>query len=347
MDRKPVEDSVSGEAPTAGVASAAAEPAPMTVICCLPPGVGPPAVPPFPAHWTRRNVATPAEIADAVAAGADAVLLAVHSPMERKTLERLRGIKLLQWVGVGLDTIDLEACRDLGIPVANVVASNSVAVAEYVILATMYIVRRMGDVLQAGREGLMPWPSAVAKGMYQVRGRTMGILSYGSIGREIAKGARGLGMKLQTASTPGREREASAEERELSIERVSFDRLVETCDVLALVIPLTPDTRNLFDRQRLLQMKKGSYLVNAARGGIVDEQALADLLHQGHLAGAAVDTFLVEPIEKDNPLWSAPNTLLTPHCGGNTMESTSYVGIEAFENINRVGRGEAPRYRVC
>jgi D-3-phosphoglycerate dehydrogenase len=128
---------------------------------------------------------------------------------------------------------------------------------------------------------------------------------------------------------------------------VSFDRLVETCDVLALVIPLTPDTRNLFDRQRLLQMKKGSYLVNAARGGIVDEQALADLLHQGHLAGASVDTFLVEPIEKDNPLWSAPNTLLTPHCGGNTMESTSYVGIEAFENINRVGRGEAPRYRVC
>jgi D-3-phosphoglycerate dehydrogenase / 2-oxoglutarate reductase len=319
----------------------------MTVICCLPPGVGPPAVPPMPAHWRRRNVSIPAEIDDTIAAGADAVLLAVHSPMERRTLERLRGIKLLQWVGVGLDTIDLQAARELGIPVANVVASNSVAVAEYVILATLHIVRRMGDVLQAGRDGRMPWPSAVAKGMYQVRGRTMGILSYGSIGHEIAKAARGLGMRLLTASVPGREREASAQERELGVERVSFDRLVQTSDVLALVIPLTPDTRDLFDRERLLQMKKGAYLVNAARGGIVDEQALADLLRSGHLAGAAVDTFLVEPIEKDHALWSAPNALLTPHCGGNTMESTQYLGIEAFENINRVGRGEPPRYRVC
>jgi hypothetical protein len=88
-------------------------------------------------------------------------------------------------------------------------------------------------------------------------------------------------------------------------------------------------------------MKKGSYLVNAARGGIVDEQALADVLREGHLAGAAVDTFLVEPIAKDHPLWGAPNVLLTPHCGGNTVDATRYVGTEAFENINRVGRGGA------
>jgi D-3-phosphoglycerate dehydrogenase len=319
----------------------------MTVICCLPPGVGPPAVPPLPSHWVRRDVRTPAEIDDAIAAGADAVLLAVHSPMDRRTLERLRGIKLLQWVGVGLDTIDLGAARELGIPVANVTASNSVAVAEYVILATMYIVRRFDDVLQAARESRMPWPSAVARGMRQVRGRTMGILSYGAIGHEIAKAASGLGMKLMTASVPGRERQPSAQELELGVERVTFDRLVRSADVLALVVPLTAETRDLFDRERLLQMKTGSYLVNAARGGIVDEQALADLLHQGHLAGAAVDTFLVEPVQPDHPLWKAPNALLTPHCGGNTIESTAYVGIEAFENINRVGRGEEPRYRVC
>ena len=126
-----------------------AAPAPMKVICCLPPGPLPEAiVPPLPAHWERRNVAKPADIDDAIAAGADAMLLAVHSPMERKTLERLRGIKLLQWVGVGLDTIDLDAARELGIPVANVVAANSVAVAEYAILATMYLVRRFGDVMQ-------------------------------------------------------------------------------------------------------------------------------------------------------------------------------------------------------
>jgi phosphoglycerate dehydrogenase-like enzyme len=267
--------------------------------------------------------------------------------MERETLERLRGIKLLQWVGVGLDTIDLEAARELGIPVANVIAANAVAVAEYVLLATLYLVRRFGDVIELARADRMPWPAATARGMGQVRGKSLGILSYGDIGHEIAKGASGLGMKIMTASIPGREREPGANELELGVERTSFDRLVSTCDVLALVLPLTPQTRNLFDRDRLLQMKQGSYLVNAARGGIVDEQALADLLRQGHLAGAAVDTFLVEPIAKDHPLWGAPNALLTPHCGGNTMEATRYVGSEAFENINRVGRGEAPRYRVC
>ena len=105
---------------------------------------------------------------------------------------------------------------------------------------------------------------------------------------------------------------------------MGFDQMISTCDVLVLVLPLVPETRNLFDRNRLLQMKKGSYLVNAARGGIVDEQALADVLREGHLAGAAVDTFLVEPIAKDHPLWGAPNVLLTPHCGGNTVEATRY-----------------------
>ena len=275
------------------------------------------------------------------------MLLAVHSPMKRETLERLRGIKLLQWVGVGLDTIDLEAARELGIPVANVVAANSVAVAEYAILATMYVVRRFGDVMQLAHADKMPWPGAVARGMFQVRGKSMGILSYGDIGHEIAKGAHGLGMKLMTASIPGRERKPGSNELSLGVERMGFEQMISTCDVLVLVLPLVPETRNLFDRDRLLQMKKGSYLVNAARGGIVDEQALADVLREGHLAGAAVDTFLVEPIAKDHPLWGAPNVLLTPHCGGNTVDATRYVGTEAFENINRVGRGEAPRYRVC
>jgi phosphoglycerate dehydrogenase-like enzyme len=320
----------------------------MNVICCLPPGPLPEAiVPPLPSHWVRRNVAKPADIDDAIAAGADAVLLAVHSPMERKTLERLRGIKLLQWVGVGLDTIDLDAARELGIPVANVVAANSVAVAEYAIFATMYLVRRYGDILELARAERMPWPGAVARGMHQVRGKTLGILSYGDIGHEIAKGAKGLGMKVLTASIPGRERKPGANELELGVERVSFAQILGASDVLVLVLPLAPETRNLFDRSRLLQMKKGSHLVNAARGGIVDEQALASVLREGHLAGAAVDTFLVEPIAKDNPLWGAPNVLLTPHCGGNTVEATRFVGTEAFENINRVGRGEEPRYRVC
>ena len=138
------------------------------------------------------------------------MLLAVHSPMERRTLERLRGIKLLQWVGVGLDTIDLDAARELGIPVANVVAANSVAVAEYAILATMYLVRRFGDVMQLAHADKMPWPGAVARGMHQVRGKSMGILSYGDIGHEIAKGAPRAGHEAHDREHPGARAQARA-----------------------------------------------------------------------------------------------------------------------------------------
>ena len=126
--------------------------------------------------------------------------------------------------------------------------------------------------------------------------------------------------------------------------------LKEPCQVYNGVVvdtPLNDSTRGLLDEATLRRMKPGSALINSARGGIVDEEAVARLLHDGHLGGAAIDTFEVEPIRADHPLWKAPNALLTPHCGGNTVECTRYVAQESFENVNRVLRGDEPKYRIC
>ncbi len=319
----------------------------MNVICLLPPGPLPTIIPPFPEHWQRRTVHSAEEMTEDVLKDADAMLMAVHTPLEGKLLERLQGVKLVQWVGVGLDCIDLDGARRLGIPVANVFAANAVSVAEYVILAMLYILRRVPDLQQAARDCLFPWPGLVASGMHEARGRTLGILGYGAIGHEVAVRARAFGMEILTASAPGRERPADASEESVGARRVSFDEILETSDVLSLHVPLNSETAGLIGRKELLRMKKGSYLINSARGGILDEAELASVLHEGHLAGAAVDTFVEEPVPLDNPLWEAPNCFVTPHCGGNTIECTRYVAEESFENISRAGRGEEPRYRVC
>ena len=319
----------------------------MNVVLLFPTGPLPPIIPPFPDHWQMRTVHSTEEMTEDVLKDADALLMAVHAPLEGEVLERLRGVKLVQWVGVGLDCIDLDAARRLGIPVANVYAANAVSVAEYVILAMLYILRRVPDLQQAAREDRNPWPGLVGSGMFEARGRSMGILGYGAIGHEVAVRCRAFGMEILAASAPGRERQPDAREKSVGARRMSFDEILETSDVLSLNLPLNSATAGLIGRAELLRMKPGSYLVNAARGGIVDEAALAAVLHEGHLAGAAVDTFAEEPIPADNPLWEAPNCFITPHCGGNTVECTRYVAEESFANISRAGRGEEPRYRVC
>ena len=191
------------------------------------------------------------------------MLMAVHTPLEGELLERLQGVKLVQWVGVGLDCIDLDGARRLGIPVANVFAANAVSVAEYVILAMLYILRRVPDLEQAARDCLFPWPGLVASGMHEARGRTLGILGYGAIGHEVAVRARAFGMEILTASAPGRERPADASEESVGARRVSFDEILETSDVLSLHVPLNPETAGLIGRKELFRMKKGSYLINS------------------------------------------------------------------------------------
>jgi len=269
----------------------------------------------------------------------------------RAELELLNGVELIQQVGVGVDNIDVDAARELGVPVCNVPQANAVSVAEYVIMACIFLLRRMGDATAALRRLENPYPALFARGSHEVRGKKLGLVGYGAIAHEVAKRARALEMELLSASAPERERERGLEpgagERELGVVRLPFEQLLREADVVSVHVPLTGATRDLIGASELALLKPSAYLVNTSRGGIVNEADLADALAQGRIAGAAVDVFSVEPIRADNPLLGAPNAFLSPHSGGSTNECVIDAIRESIANVDRVLRGEEPHHRVC
>jgi phosphoglycerate dehydrogenase-like enzyme len=157
----------------------------------------------------------------------------------------------------------------------------------------------------------------IDRGCFELRGRTLGIVGFGAIARELAMRATPMGVEMLSHDIA----EPTEEEQQLGVRRVDFDELLASSDIVSLHVPLTEQTRFLISHEELAKMKRGSCLINASRGGIVDEAALAEALVSGHLAGAAVDVFEVEPMEADNPLVTAPNVLLTPHMAGTSTDS--------------------------
>jgi phosphoglycerate dehydrogenase-like enzyme len=316
----------------------------MKLICIFPPGSTKGIVPTFPGDWDVHVVARAADITDEIARGADVVLLATHCAITREILVRLRGVRLFQRLGVGVETIDLEAARELGIRVANTAGVNAVAVAEYVIMAAIFLMRRVPELTEAGRRGLNPFPAVFAKGCREVRGKKLGIVGYGAIGHQVALRARALGMEVASASVRGRP--PGPQEAQLGVRRLAFEELLADSDIVSLHVPLAPETQDLIRRPQLERMKRGACLINVARGGVVDEADLAQALHDGLLGGAAVDTFTVEPMPLDSPLVAAPNVLLTPHTAGATNECIIEAVGRSLDNVRRVLRGEEPLDRV-
>ena len=316
----------------------------MKLICIFPPGPTKAIVPAFPADWDVHVVARAEDITVEVARGADVVLLATHCAITREILSRLRGVRLFQRLGVGVETIDLEAARELGIRVANTAGVNAVAVAEYVIMAAIFLMRRIPEMIEAGRRGINPFPAVFGKGCREVHGKRLGIVGYGAIGHQVALRARALGMDVASASVRGRP--PGPDETALGVRRLTFEALLADSDAVSLHVPLAPETRNLIRRPQLERMKRSACLINVARGGIVDEADLAQALRDGILGGAAVDTFLVEPMPADSPLFEAPNVLLTPHTAGATNECVVEAVGRSLENVRRVLQGEEPLDRV-
>ncbi len=320
------------------------------VICLVPPGPRD-RIARFPDHWeacfVHRNDDLTAELTE----GARALLTTHPYLVGRAELELLNGVELIQQVGVGVDNIDVDAARELGVPVCNVPQANAVSVAEYVIMACIFLLRRMGDATAALRRLENPYPALFARGSHEVRGKKLGLVGYGAIAHEVAKRARALEMELLSASAPERERERGLEpgagERELGVVRLPFEQLLREADVVSVHVPLTGATRDLIGASELALLKPSAYLVNTSRGGIVNEADLADALAQGRIAGAAVDVFSVEPIRADNPLLGAPNAFLSPHSGGSTNECVIDAIRESIANVDRVLRGEEPHHRVC
>jgi D-3-phosphoglycerate dehydrogenase len=259
----------------------------------------------------------------------DAELLAAAAP-------RLSAVGV---ASVGTDRIDIEAATRGGVMVVNAPTGNTVAAAEHTMALMLALHRRIPAADASVRAG--EWERSRHTGA-ELRGRTLGIIGLGKIGKAVARRANGFEMRV-LAHDPYLTAEQAAEH---GAKLVGLLELLGRADVITVHTPLTPQTRGLVGRAEIEAMRPGARLLNVARGGIVDEAALADALASGHLAGAAVDVYATEPMTPDNPLRSAPNTVLTPHLGASTAEAQDRVAVEMAEQLLEALAGVTPIYAV-
>lgn len=241
------------------------------------------------------------------------------------------GLKAIGRLGVGLDNIDVAACERRGIAVLPAFGVNARSVAEYV-LATALVLLRGSAYLGSERLAAGKWPRAEMGQGREAETRIMGLIGFGSIGRVTADLARAAGF-----TTIAFDAQREVGETVAGTDLVDLTTLLSRADVVTLHCPLTAETRNLIAAKELSAMKPGAILINTARGGIVDERALADALRSGHLGGAAVDVFATEPITSaaGELFKGLPNVILTPHIAGITVESNARTSAVTVDNVLR------------
>ena len=276
-------------------------------------------------HATRYDPAL-VEGRDALLAAvvdAEALIVRNRVRVDAELLAAAARLRVVGRLGVGLDNIDLTACAARGIDVIPATGANALAVSEYVIAAALLLLRGAyfsTEAVAAGR-----WPRAALIAGRELHGKTLGLVGFGSVGRATGRLARGLGMATIgfDAHIP---LDAALWAEEQTTARL-FDDLLREADVVSLHVPLTAATRGLIDAAKLALLKRDAVLVNTARGGVVDEAALAAALRAGALGAAALDVFEVEPLPPGSPLAACPNLLLTPHVAGVTRESNLRVSM--------------------
>jgi D-3-phosphoglycerate dehydrogenase len=246
-------------------------------------------------------------------------------------------LKVIARYGVGIDSVDLAAARGKGIIVTNTPGANSVSVAELALALMLALARQIPAADQAVHRGEFPRYAGVS-----LEGKTVGILGLGAIGKQLARRLAGFDCKI-LAFDPYADAGFAARN---NVALMPMDELLAQADFVSLHMPLLPETRGLVNTAFLAKMKKGSYLVNTSRGEAVDEAALHEALTTGHLRGAALDAFSVEPPDPANPLLALPQVIATPHLGAQTDGATSNMGWLAFNDCLAVLRGEEPRYKV-
>lgn len=264
----------------------------------------------------------------AMAGEARALIVRNRTQVRGALLEKAAKLSCVGRLGVGLDNIDVKACKARDIAVYPATGANDLSVAEYVITTASMLIRRAyfsADAMIAGK-----WPRQALVGG-ELAGRTMGLVGFGSIAREVAWRAHMLGMTIVAYDPfcpPDHEAWRLAR-------NVSLDGLLEIADVISLHTPLTDQTHNLIDAKALARMRKDAVLINAARGGIVDEAALAAALKEGRLGGAALDVFATEPLtaEAGEKFRGIANLVLTPHIAGVTEESNVRVSHLIAEKV--------------
>ncbi|MEQ8660906.1 MAG: phosphoglycerate dehydrogenase [Gammaproteobacteria bacterium] len=259
------------------------------------------------------------------ARAADAIIVRSATKIKGELLAAAEKLRVVGRAGIGVDNVDLDAATERGIVVLNTPDANATTTAELAIAHMFSLSRNLPAADQSVRQGR--WERNAFLGA-ELCGKTVGIIGFGTIGRLAAERCRGLRMRV-VGFDPFVTEKTFAEH---GVERCELDELLAQADYVSLHCPVTEGTRNLLSRERLLKMKPGARLVNCARGGLVDEEALLEVVSSGHLAGAALDVFVNEP-PGDSPLFAEPNIQFTPHLGASTHEAQTAVGVEIAHQV--------------
>ncbi len=266
----------------------------------------------------------------------DVHILGIRSKtfISKKVLDNAKKLQAIGCFCIGVNQVDLKACKQKGVAVYNAPYSNTRSVAELVIGASILLIRRILDKNKAAHNGI--W-NKDAKGSFELRGKTMGIIGYGNIGTQLSVMAEAMGMRVQFFDIETKLPLGNAQTKK------SIKEIVSSSDIISLHVPETNQTKNLINKSVIKQFKTGSILVNYARGEVVDLDALAEAIKEKQIAGAAIDVFPEEP-EKNGDAFSTPlqglsNVLLTPHIGGSTEEAQENIGedvsIKLYQYLER------------
>ncbi len=264
--------------------------------------------------------------------GYDGVILGLDA-CDASVIERADQLKVISRYGVGVDAVDLQAAAAKGIAVTNTPGANMLGVSELTLGLLFALARQIPQVAAAAKGGAWTRPTG-----WELSSKQLGVVGFGAIGRDVGKKAVALGMKV-LAYDPFWKGEMDC------VENASLERVIAESDVITLHCSLTPETANLINTERIATMKDGAYVINTARGELVDEDALHNGLKSGELAGAAIDAFRVEP-PTGSPLLTLDNFIAIPHLGATTRESVQRMAMMASENLLAVLRGENCRYVV-
>ncbi|WP_066558883.1 phosphoglycerate dehydrogenase [Croceicoccus bisphenolivorans] len=256
----------------------------------------------------------------------DGLAIRSSTKVTKEVLDAATNLKVIGRAGIGVDNVDIPCASSKGVVVMNTPFGNSITTAEHAIAMIFALARQIPDANTQTQQGL--WPKNGFMGV-EVTGKTLGLIGAGNIGSIVASRALGLKMKV-VAFDPFLSAERAVE---MGVEKVELDQLLARADFITLHTPLTAETKNILSAENLAKTKKGVRIVNCARGGLIDEAALREMLENGHVAGAALDVFAVEPA-KENVLFGAPNFICTPHLGASTTEAQVNVALQVAEQLS-------------
>ena len=257
--------------------------------------------------------------------------------IDASALEAGDRLKVIARYGVGVDSVDLKAAKEKNIVVTNTPGANSASVAELTVGLMLVLARQLSEAVAATRRGQFARLSGIS-----LQGKTVGLIGLGAIGREVARRLAGFDCHV-VAYDPVPDHDFA---RQNHVELVTLDQLLFRADFVSLHLPLMPETRGMVNASFIGTMRPGAYLINTARGELVDETALLDGLKSGHVRGAALDAFADEPPDPAHPLLALPQVVATPHLGAQTDGATNAMGWMSLEDCLAVLRGEQPAHRV-